>query len=276
MSSYNKLQKFAENETFDCLFQPEMSEVFRTDYKFKNRWHSEVFGNDNPIVLELGCGKGEYTIALAQRNPDKNYIGIDIKGARLWKGAKYVTVNGLKNVRFIRTKIDFIEWIFGEGEISEIWITFPDPQLTRPRKRLTSSLFLERYSKLLVPNGLIHLKTDSRFLHEYTKALVVQNGLALHCSSSDIYGASGSEAVSGDKAADGGGTIPEEILSVKTFYEQFYIKMGLKITYLCFSLLPPFLGDASATCSPSLKEPVWDVEHWREVEEQGRSHQRIQ
>lgn len=271
MSSCNKLQKFAENETFDCLFQPEMKEVFRTDYKFKNHWHSEVFCNNNPIVLELGCGKGEYTIALAERNPDKNYIGIDIKGARLWKGAKYATVNGLKNVRFIRTKIDFIEWIFGEGEISEIWITFPDPQLSRARKRLTSSLFLERYSKLLIPSGLIHLKTDSRFLHEYTKALAEQNGLAVHCSSSDIYSVEG-DASSG-RHAGLQSKIPEEITSVKTFYEQFYIKMGLRITYLCFSLLP---NGRDAESELNLKEPEWDIEHWREVEEQGRSHQRIQ
>ena len=258
MSSYNKLQKFAENETFDCLFQPSMNEVFRCDYKFKNRWKEEVFGNNNPIVLELGCGKGEYKIALAERNPQKNFIGIDIKGARLWKGAKYAQTNGLQNVRFIRTKIDFIEWIFGRGEISEIWITFPDPQLSRARKRLTSSLFLERYRKFLVPNGLIHLKTDSKFLHAYTKALAEQNGFTLHCSSADIYG----------KAASDAAPIPEEILSVKTFYEQFYIKMGMKITYLCFSL--------PQDSNVAFIEPVWDEKKWREIEEEGRSHQRIQ
>ncbi len=266
MSRYNKLLKFAENETFDCLFQPPMEEVFRKDYKFKNHWHSEVFGNNNPIVLELGCGKGEYTVALAERNPQKNYIGIDIKGARLWKGAKYAQTNGLQNVRFIRTKIDFIEWIFGEGEVSEIWITFPDPQLTRARKRLTSSLFLERYSKILIPDGLIHLKTDSRFLHEYTKALAKQNGFPLYISSSDIYNVESSPQKLKET------NIPEEILNVQTFYEQFYIKMGLKITYLCFTLL----SNPPDTHIAEIKEPEWDIEYWQVVEEQGRSHQRIQ
>src|SRR5574344_1200462 len=187
MSSIGKSEKFRQNEQFKCLLQPTMQEVFRTDYRLKGKWKSDVFHNSNPLTLELGCGKGEYTIALAEKYPDRNFIGIDIKGARLWKGAKYVESKGLENVVFIRTSIDFIEGLFAENEISEIWITFADPQLKNSRKRLTGILFLSRYSKFLVPNGIIHLKTDSRYLHEYTKAIAEQNGCHVLCCSTDIY-----------------------------------------------------------------------------------------
>lgn len=256
MSKLGKSQKFEENKSFKCLIQPKMDEVFRKDYSLKNRWKSEVFGNDNPIVIELGCGKGEYTIALAERNPNKNFIGIDIKGARIWKGAKYVETNGLKNVIFLRTRIDFIEWIFGEGEISEIWITFPDPQLSRFKKRLTSTLFLERYRKILIDKGLIHLKTDSQYLHTYTSELAKQNSFEIISDSCDIYN------------KEENGNFPEELLDIQTFYESFYIRMGLPITYLCFKL---------AGKEPlKIVEPNWDESHWKEVEEIGREHKRIQ
>ena len=147
----DKIRKFKENETFRCLIQPPMDEVLHKDHPLKGRWGSEVFGNDRPIILELGCGKGEYTIALAERFPENNYIGVDIKGARLWKGAKYATEHALPNVAFLRTRIDFIDSLFGPGEVSEIWLTFSDPQPKKPNKRLSSPIFLERYSHFLKP-----------------------------------------------------------------------------------------------------------------------------
>lgn len=250
MSSIGKSEKFRQNETFKCLIQPKMEEVFRKDYSLKNRWKKDLFGNSNPIVLELGCGKGEYTIALAQLNPNINYIGIDIKGARLWKGAKFVENNNISNVRFIRTSIDFIESLFGKDEVDEIWLTFSDPQLNSPRKRLTSSMFLPRYKKFLATNGTIHLKTDSRFLHEYTFAIAKQNGMKVDCKCVDIYG---------DKAKDK--QIPDIVTSVQTFYEKMFIKMGLKITYLSFHLNQ---SDAK------ICEPEWDVDYWKNIEAQGR------
>ena len=164
MSKKNKLVKFKENETFKCLIQPRTEEVFRCNHPLKGRWHQEVFDNDNPIILELGCGKGEYTIALAEKYPDCNFIGMDIKGARLWKGAKYAEEHQLKNVAFLRTRIEFIESLFAAGEVAEIWITFADPQEGKPRKRLTHPLFLTRYRNILKEDGIVHLKTDSRLL----------------------------------------------------------------------------------------------------------------
>lgn len=246
MSSKDKLRKFRENETFTCLYQPKTEEVLNTSYPLKGKWGKEVFKNDNPIVLELGCGKGEYTIALSEKFPDKNFIGIDIKGARLWKGAKYAQENNLGNVLFIRTRIEFITSLFAEGEISEIWITFPDPQLKRERKRLTGTMFLERYQNFLKPDGIINLKTDSKYLHNYTLALAQQNNLTIHDANNDIYGTGRAD----------------EILSIKTFYEAHYIKRGLEITYLSFTLdnKEPF------------KEPHWDEEYWLAEEAIGREN----
>ena len=158
----DKLRRFRENLTFPCFVQPAFEEVFRNDHPLKGHWNAEFFHNDRPIVLELGCGKGEYTVALAERDPDRNYIGIDIKGARMWRGAKTATERGMKNVGFLRTRIEFINGLFAEGEVAELWITFPDPQLKtrRAKKRLTSPLFLEYYARMLRPNGAINLKTD--------------------------------------------------------------------------------------------------------------------
>ena len=171
---HGKLKKFLENETFGCLLQPPADTVLDLDaeglvlkdHPIKGHWNERMFDRPRPIVLELGCGRGEYTIDLALRNPDCNYIGVDIKGARLWKGAKYATEHSLPNVAFLRTRVEFIEAFFAPGEISEIWLTFSDPQLKRENSRLTSPLFLERYRKFLAPGGLVHLKTDSRFLYE--------------------------------------------------------------------------------------------------------------
>ncbi len=183
----DKLRKFQENETFACLVQPRTEQVLGVDHPLKGHWHSDFFGNDNPIVLELGCGKGEYTIDLARRNPSVNYIGVDIKGARLWKGAKYVTENGLPNVGFLRTRIEFIESLFAEGEVDQIWITFADPQIRKPNKRLTAPVFLEHYRHILRSGGLINLKTDSYLLHSYSHAVALTNSLQVLCKNTDIY-----------------------------------------------------------------------------------------
>ena len=252
MSTIGKLEKFRQNATFKCLIQPKTEEVFRKDYSLKGKWKTEVFGNGNPITLELGCGKGEYTIALAKMYPHRNFIGVDIKGARLWKGAREAEENGMGNVRFLRTSIDFIQWIFGEDEIDSIWITFADPQLRSPRKRLTGTMFLERYRMFLKKDGVINLKTDSRLLHEYTYELALQNNLEILCRSTDIYN-------------EENPAFPAELKTVQTFYEQHFLKMGLPITYMSFRL-----GDAE-----SFKEPEWDSAFWLEKEGEGRTLGRI-
>lgn len=223
----DKLKRFAENKTFACFVEPEFEQMFRTDHPLKGNWHRDFFHNDNPIVLELGCGKGEYTVALAQRNPDKNFIGIDIKGARMWRGAKTATESGMNNVAFLRTRIEFINSFFEQSEVSEIWITFPDPQLKtrRAKKRLTSPIFLEYYAKFLSEEGWINLKTDSQHLYNYTQAVISQFDLPCEVANNDIYGSG----------------YADEVLSVKTAYETVYLQRGLPITYTRFGL-----GDKSA------------------------------
>ena len=220
-----KLKKFAENESFTCLVQPTTEEVLHKDHPLKGHWKEAMFHNDNPIVLELGCGKGEYTVALAERFPDKNYIGIDIKGARLWKGAKYATQHEMGNVAFVRTRIEFIESLFGPDEIAEIWITFADPQERKPRKRLTHPRFLESYRKMLAPEGIIHLKTDSRLLHHFTLETARCNGLT------------------------------DDLLSIQTFYEKNFRAQGIPITYMAFRL------DKTGP----LVEPEWDQEPYEQT-----------
>ena len=226
---HGKLKKFAENETFRCLLQPSAAsvlvkdgsrELVLRDHPVKGHWQEQMFAAPGPIVLELGCGKGDYTIALAERHPQMNFIGVDIKGARLWKGAKYATERGLGNVAFLRTRIEFIGAFFGEGEVSQIWLTFSDPQLKSENARLTSPLFLERYRRFLSPGGRVHLKTDSRFLHEYTLSVVRANNLPLLASSTDIY-APGTDR-SGASLRDPSqpdGVDWEEVTGVQTFYE---------------------------------------------------------
>ncbi|MFR9650417.1 MAG: tRNA (guanosine(46)-N7)-methyltransferase TrmB [Rikenellaceae bacterium] len=218
----DKLRKFAENLTFKCFVQPEFDDIFRKDHPLKGCWHRDFFGNDNPIVLELGCGKGEYTVALARRNPNNNYIGIDIKGARMWRGAKSATEEGLSNVAFLRTRIEFIDSFFGENEVSEIWITFPDPQLKRKRakKRLTAPLFLELYAKMMREDGVINLKSDSQHLHNYTLEVAHRFNLPIAECCNDIYGSG----------------FADEQLSIKTAYETIFVENGLPITYLRFGL----------------------------------------
>ena len=192
---HGKLRKFAENETFACLVQPAAEEVLSgrgrefalKDHPLKGHWNEKMFDAPRPIVLELGCGRGEYTIDLARRNPDYNYIGVDIKGARLWRGAKEATLSKMGNVAFLRTRIEFIPAFFAPSEVAEIWLTFSDPQLHHENSRLSSPLFLKRYREFLAPGGLIHLKTDSMFLHQYTLALCRENSFPILARSEDLY-----------------------------------------------------------------------------------------
>ena len=230
----NKLAKFAEMETLENVFQPTHEEVFRTDYKLKGKWGEQVFGNDHPIVLEVGCGKGEYSVGLGELYPEKNFIGLDIKGARMWTGAKAAEEKGMQNVVFLRTHAEELESIFAPGEISEIWITFPDPQMAKARKRLTGTRFLSLYRKFLKENGLIHLKTDSPFLYQYTAELVKINHLPVNINTSDLYGSG----------------LDDKILGIKTFYERQWLSRGKTIKYIQFSLAG----------SPQLVEPEIDIE----------------
>lgn len=222
MSGKNKLQRFAENETFSHVIQPEFHEVFQTKYSLHGMWHSKFWHNSNPIVLELGCGKGEYTVNLAKKFPDKNFIGIDIKGARFWRGAKTAHEEGIPNVAFLRTRIEFLESFFASGEISEIWITFPDPQKEkrRTKKRLTSARFLNMYHMILMPHGKIHLKTDSKELYAYTKYVISENKHTIKSETTDLYNSN----------------LLDEVLSIQTFYEKTYLSQGKPITYIQFAL----------------------------------------
>lgn len=221
MGSKNKLKRFRDNDSFENVIQPSRQEILE-GFELKGDWNS-IFSNSNPIVLELGCGKGEYTLALAERYPEKNFIGIDIKGARLWRGAKTALENKLPNVRFLRMNIELIDAVFDESEVSEIWITFPDPQIKykRTKHRLTNIHFLDRYKKILDGDGLVHLKTDSEFLHGYTLGLLQGLDKEIVYSNNDVYRQSGSPAV---------------VTEVQTFYESQYLEMGKPITYLSFKI----------------------------------------
>jgi tRNA (guanine-N7-)-methyltransferase len=220
LGSKNKLKRFKENETFQNVFQPTREEVLNKSLGKKGQWNA-FFGNENPIILELGCGKGEYTLGLAQKFPDKNFIGIDIKGARFWRGAKTALEETLPNVAFIRTQIELIDYLFFAHEVTEIWITFPDPQIKykRAKHRLTNPEFLEKYKSVLKAEGCVHLKTDSEYMHGYTLGLLQGMGLPIVYSNHDVYKNEGS---------------PEEILSIQTFYENQYLAKGKAITYLRF------------------------------------------
>ena len=220
----NKLAKFAEMETLENVFQPTHEEVFRTDYKLKGKWGKQVFGNDHPIVLEVGCGKGEYSVGLGELYPEKNFIGLDIKGARMWTGAKAAKEKGMEE----------LESIFAPREVSEIWITFPDPQMAKARKRLTGTRFLSLYRKFLKEDGLIHLKTDSPFLYQYTAELVKVNHLPVNVNTDDLYGVG----------------VDDKILGIKTFYERQWLSRGKTIKYIQFSLAG----------SSQLMEPEIDIE----------------
>jgi tRNA (guanine-N7-)-methyltransferase len=247
---HGKLKKFEENKSFGCLLQPSLDEIMDKtvvghcgltlkDHPIKGHWNDSFFARRQPIVLELGCGKGEYATDLAIKVPECNYVGVDIKGARLWKGAKYVTENALPNVGFLRTRIEFAEAFFAPSEVSEIWLTFSDPQIGSENNRLTSRYFLERYSHFLKPGGIIHLKTDSMFLHEYTKAICKENDLKVIACTEDLYG--------GKMKQEG------SLYEVRTYYEKMFLQQGFKITYMAFTI--DHDGPYSA--------PVWDSDYWK-------------
>lgn len=221
MGSKNKLKRFRENETFANVIQPTREEVL-SGFIHRGKWNA-FFNNDNPIVLELGCGKGEYSIALARKNPNVNFIGIDIKGARFWRGAKTALEENLPNVAFIRTQIELVDSIFAENEVDEIWITFPDPQIkyTRTKHRMTNTDFLERYHKVLKEDGVVNLKTDSEFMHGYTLGLLHGAGHEVVYAHHDVYN---------------NPHAPEEVVSTQTFYESQYLEQGKAITYIKFKI----------------------------------------
>lgn len=223
VGSKNKLKRFRENDTFSNLFQPSREELLSDTFAMKGKWHSEYFKNDKPIVLELGCGKGEYTLGLSERYPNKNFIGIDIKGARIWRGAKTALEQKRENVAFMRMQIELIESAFAIDEVSEIWITFPDPQIKykRTKHRLTNQEFLNKYKKILVEDGIVHLKTDSEFMHGYTLGLLHGLGHEVLLAHHNIY--VNTEA-------------PEEVVSIQTYYEKQFLAQGKYITYLKFRL----------------------------------------
>jgi len=223
VGSKNKLKRFRENDTFSNVIQPSREEIVTNKFPYKGKWNSDFFKNDAPIVLELGCGKGEYSVALAQKFPNKNFIGIDIKGARFWRGAKTAIEDGIKNVAFIRSQIELIEGMFAENEVSEIWITFPDPQIKykRTKHRMTNAAFLARYKKILNETGTVHLKTDSEFMHGYTLGLLHGAGHEVLYANHDVYKNEGS---------------PAEVTEIQTFYESQYLEVNKPITYIHFKI----------------------------------------
>ncbi|MDA9782977.1 tRNA (guanosine(46)-N7)-methyltransferase TrmB [Vicingaceae bacterium] len=226
MAGKKKLEHFAEMKMFPHAFEPELDEVFRTDYKMKGNWRKEFFKNDNPLAVEFGCGKGEYSVGMSRKFPDKNFIGVDIKGARMWRGAKTAEEEGLKNIAFLRTRIEFIEGCFAASEVDEIWITFPDPQMKdrREKKRLTGPLFIERYKQFLKPDGIIHLKTDSDFFYKFSAEECESNGYEVLFKTDNLY----KEGIQNFDADF------QEILNIKTHYEQIFTEKGHNIHYLRF------------------------------------------
>ena len=222
MGSKNKLKRFKENETFSNVIQPTREEVLNNTLMLKGNWNRNFFKNQNPIVLELGCGKGEYSVNLATMFPEKNFLGIDIKGARFWRGAKTALVEKINNVGFLRTQIELVDCIFDENEVDEIWITFPDPQIKykRTKHRMTNPDFLNKYKKILKPNGMVHLKTDSEYMHGYTLGLLQGLGLTIEYAHHDVYGTTNA---------------PKEVTDIQTYYESQYLAINKKITYLRFN-----------------------------------------
>lgn len=236
-----KLAKFAEMETFSNVFQYPFSVVDNVPFEMKGHWRELYFKNNHPVVLELGCGKGEYTVELARLYPEMNFIGVDIKGARMWTGAKQALEAGLKNVAFLRTNIEMIDRFFAESEVQEIWLTFSDPQMKNAHKRLTSTFFLNRYRKFLVDGGIVHLKTDSNFLFTYTTCMVKENKLPVVFSTEDLYHTEGLDEET------------HKILSIQTYYESMWIERGLNIRYMKF-----FLPQQGELVEPEVDIPLDD------------------
>lgn len=244
--SKGKLAKFADMETYENVFQYPYSVVEHVPFEMQGHWHEAYFHNDNPIVLELGCGKGEYTVGLAKLYPHINFIGVDIKGARMWTGATQAIKEGQKNVAFLRTNIEIIDRFFAPDEVQEIWLTFSDPQMKNPRKRLTSTYFMNRYRRFLIDGGIIHLKTDSNFLFTYTTYMVEKNHLPLVLRTNDLY-SENSENSEYSEAA-----------SIQTYYEQMWIDRGLNIRYMKFHL--PHEGEL---VEPDIEIPLDDYRSYR-------------
>ena len=238
--SKGKLAKFADMATYGNVFQYPFSVVDHVSFAMQGHWHEQYFHNQNPIVLELGCGKGEYAVGMAHMFPHVNFIGVDIKGARMWTGATQALQEGLTNVAFLRTNIEIIDRFFAPGEVSEIWLTFSDPQMKNPRKRLTSTYFLERYRRFLLDGGIIHLKTDSNFLFTYTTLMAEHNHLPLLVKTADLYG---DGMVSNDSVAT----------AIQTYYEGMWIERGIHIKYLKLRL--PAQGSLS---EPDVEIPLDD------------------
>lgn len=252
--SKGKLQKFAEMETFSNVFQFPYSAMEGVTFEMRGRWREDYFHNQNPIVLELGCGKGEYTVGLAKLYPEVNFIGVDIKGARMHTGAKQALDEGLSNAAFLRTNIEIIDRFFAPGEVQEIWLTFSDPQMKNPRKRLSSTSFMERYRHFLADRGIIHLKTDSNFLFTYTTYMVERNRLPLLFRTEDLY------------HTDGIDPETRKILSIQTYYEAQWIDRGLNIRYMKFRL--PHSGELE---EPDVEIPLDEYRSYKRTKRSGLS-----
>jgi len=252
--SKGKLAKFADMATYENVFQFPYRALEDVSFPIRGRWRDEYFRNQNPIVLELGCGKGEYTVGLARKYPDMNFIGVDIKGARMWTGATEALREGLKNAAFLRTNIEIIDRFFAPGEVQEIWLTFSDPQMKNPRKRLTSTYFLERYRRFLIDGGAVHLKTDSNFLFTYTTLLVSHNSLPVEAATTDLYNpACRTMPVDSNAVA-----AFNEAAAIQTYYESMWIARGLNIKYMKFRL-----PHAAGLEEPDVEIPLDDYRSYR-------------
>ena len=249
-----KLEKFAEMETFKNVFQYPFSVLENVPFDMKGHWCDDYFKNNHPIVLELGCGKGEYTVGLARLFLDVNFIGVDIKGARMWTGAKQALAEGLDNVAFLRTNIEMIDRFFAQDEVLEIWLTFSDPQMKNARKRLSSTYFMNRYRRFLVDGGVVHLKTDSNFLFTYTSLMVEKNQLPLLQKTADLY-----HTADVDEAT-------RRILSIQTYYESMWMERGLNIKYIKFRL--PHEGQLE---EPDVEIPLDDYRSYHRSKRSGKT-----
>ena len=241
--SKGKLAKFADMASYPHVFEYPFSVIEDVAFEMRGRWHEDFFHNQNPIVLELGCGRGEYTVGLARRYPDRNFIGVDIKGARMWTGATESLREGLKNVAFLRTNIEIIDRFFAPGEVQELWLTFSDPQMKKATKRLTSTYFLQRYRHFLTDGGIIHLKTDSNFLFTYTRYVAERNRLPVEACTEDLY----------TSAPESSKTAGSFDLNIRTYYEQQWLSRGITIKYLRFRL--PAEGELT---EPDVEIPLDD------------------